>query len=108
MTSTTAEKPERPIEDTLLDEDMGYYFKTMKDTKEIYHYNQARGIYVNEGEIIIQTQAEGMKPDISTHRVNEIMNHIRRRTYTNRDEFDFNKPEILNLQNGLLNIDTLV
>lgn len=44
---------------------------------------------------------------ITTGIVNEVMNHIRRRTYTNRAEFDASQPEILNLQNGLLNVDTL-
>jgi P4 family phage/plasmid primase-like protien len=44
---------------------------------------------------------------VSTSTVNEAMNHIRRRTYTNRADFDTNEPHILNLQNGLLNIDTL-
>jgi putative DNA primase/helicase len=83
-------------------------FTTMDDTREIYYYDESKGIYVSGGEIIIESQAESMTDGrVSTGMVNEAMNHIRRRTYTNRNEFDSGKPEILNLQNGLLNIDTL-
>ena len=85
-----------------------YHFNTMNDTREIYYYDESKGIYVGGGEIIIETLAESMTDGkITTGIVNEVMNHIRRRTYTNRAEFDSCKPEILNLQNGLLNVDTL-
>jgi len=99
------EDDDERIEDTL----MGMYcFKTMSDTKEIYHYDESKGIYVSGAEIIIESQAELMtEGEVTTSIVNEVMNHIRRRTYTNRNEFDAGRPEILNLENGLLNIDTL-
>jgi putative DNA primase/helicase len=99
------ERQQEAIEDTLMDM---YYFRTMKDTKEIYYYNEGNGIYSNGAEIIIESEAESMTDGkISTAHVNESMNHIRRRTYTDRSGFDVREPHILNLQNGLLNIDTL-
>jgi phage/plasmid-associated DNA primase len=85
-----------------------YHFRTMSDTKEIYHYDESKGIYVSGAEIVIESQAELMtNGTVSTSTVNEAMNHIRRRTYSNRAEFDTISPHIINLQNGILDIDTL-
>jgi putative DNA primase/helicase len=104
MTNVEEKKQKQKLHDILLDT---YQFRTMSDTKEIYYYDYNKGIYTDGGEIIIESQAETMDSDVTTGIVNEVMNHIRRRTYTNRNEFDSGKPEVLNLQNGLLNIDTL-
>jgi P4 family phage/plasmid primase-like protien len=99
------QEQEERIENVLMDM---YRFRTMSDTKEIFYYDESRGIYVSGAEIIIESQAELMTDGtVSTSIVNEAMNHIRRRTYTNRPDFDASQPHILNLQNGLLNIDTL-
>jgi phage/plasmid-associated DNA primase len=99
------QEQEERIENVLMDM---YRFRTMSDTKEIFYYDESRGIYVSGAEIIIESQAELMTDGtVLTSIVNEAMNHIRRRTYTNRPDFDASQPHILNLQNGLLNIDTL-
>jgi P4 family phage/plasmid primase-like protien len=98
------EEEEERIENVLMDM---YDFRTMNDTKDIYYYDEARGLYAPAGEIIIETQAEAMNDKVSTAIVNEAMNHIRRRTYTSRAEFDTNQPHVINLKNGLLNMDTL-
>jgi P4 family phage/plasmid primase-like protien len=99
------QEQEERIENVLMDM---YCFRTMNDTKEIFYYDEGRGIYVSGAEIVIESQAELMTDGtVSTSTVNEAMNHIRRRTYTYRTEFDISEPQILNLQNGLLNIDTL-
>jgi putative DNA primase/helicase len=90
------------ITDYLLDE---YTFKTMKDIEEIYYYDSQHGIYVAGAESIIKARVEEIEPGISSHQVNEILNHIIRRTYTNRAEFDADK-DIINVKNGLLNIYT--
>ena len=100
-----AEETQEAIEDILMDM---HHFRTMSDTKEIYYYNEDNGIYSGGAEIIIESQAESMTDGkVTTAHVNESMNHIRRRTYTDRSDFDLREPHILNLQNGLLNIDTL-
>ena len=98
------QEQEERIENVLMDM---YHFRTMSDTKEIYYYDETRGIYVPGAEIIIESEAESMDNEVTTSIVNEAMNHIRRRTYINRADFDSNQPHIINLQNGLLNIDTL-
>lgn len=82
-----------------------FRFKTLKDTGEILYYDENKGLYVN-GTWLIEEQSEILFPNIGTYEVKEISNHIRRRTGIERSRFDSN-PEILNLQNGLLNIETL-
>ena len=80
-------------------------FATMDDTGEIYHYDVDRGVYVPGGAVLIATEAEEYENRISTCKVNEIINKIRRRTYVNRTEFDKDS-NLLNLKNGLFNIVT--
>jgi putative DNA primase/helicase len=63
------------------------------------------GIYVSTGECVIEAQLELLCPEISTHKVQEVMQKIKRRTLTNREEFDSNE-DIVNVENGLLNIHT--
>jgi phage/plasmid-associated DNA primase len=83
-----------------------YIFKTFTDTKEIYWYDNKSGIYRSNGESIIETLVESTKPNISTHEVNEIINHVRRRTLTPRSEFD-SQIEWLTLENCVVNLTTL-
>lgn len=79
-----------------------FEFRTMSDTKELYYYDAIHGIYVPAGECLIEAQLELLYPEISTHKVQEVTNKIKRRTLTNRDEFDSNEG-IVNVKNGLLN-----
>jgi D5 N terminal like len=83
-----------------------YTFKTLKDTEEIYYYDIGRGIYVTGGESLIKSEAENIAPDISTNQVNEIINHIIRRTLTDRSEFDA-QIEWLATKNCMINLQTL-
>jgi P4 family phage/plasmid primase-like protien len=82
-----------------------YTFRTMRDNEEIWYYDIARGLYVRSGDSIIREYVEILNPKIKTHAVNEIIQKIRRRTYVDRDQFD-NNPDIINIQNGLLDIWT--
>jgi len=82
-----------------------YDFATMRDTGEIYVYRD--GFYTPEGEAFIQEEARRLLGEnFTTHRVNEIVNWIKYSTYVKREWFDSSK-KIINLQNGLLNIETL-
>jgi P4 family phage/plasmid primase-like protien len=102
--SAKKKEDQPPIHDQL----MGmYHFKTMRDTKEIYYYDQAKGIYVEGADTLIEEKAEEYDPEVTTAEINESMNHIRRRSYAHRSDFDIREPHILNVQNGLLNIDKL-
>jgi P4 family phage/plasmid primase-like protien len=82
-----------------------FSFKTMRDNEEIYYYRNDVGIYLGFGESIIREYVEVLDPNIKTYQVNEIIQKIKRRTYVSRDQFDEN-PDIINVQNGLLNIWT--
>jgi P4 family phage/plasmid primase-like protien len=82
-----------------------YTFRTMRDNEEIWYYDIAQGLYVRSGDSIIREYVEILNPKIKTHTVNEIIQKIRRRTYVDRDQFD-NNPDIINIQNGLLDIWT--
>ena len=83
-----------------------YAFKTIKDNEEIYYYDFNRGVYTQGGEWLIKEQCEILYPEVRTHNVQEVINHVKRRTGVSRSRFDSDSPHILNLQNGLLNIQT--
>jgi hypothetical protein len=80
-----------------------YEFKTMSDTRELYYCDAYQGIYILAGECLVEAQLELLCPKIYTHKVHEVINKIKRRTLTPRDQFDSNE-EIVNVKNGLLNI----
>lgn len=82
-----------------------YTFKTMRDNDEIYYYDVYRGVYVGFGDATIKEYVEVLNPKIKTHTVNEIVQKIKRRTGIDRHDFDINT-DIINVQNGLLNIWT--
>jgi putative DNA primase/helicase len=67
-----------------------YTFATMKDTDEIYYYDSNRGIYVKEGEVFIKKELASMQNYLPTYQVNEIINTIKAKTYTDRKDFDNN------------------
>ncbi len=79
--------------------------KTLKDTNEMLYYDS--GVYRRGGEteVLIELEKLGGYEITNTMR-NEILAAIRSRSYENRSAFDFD-PNILNLKNGLLNIETM-
>jgi putative DNA primase/helicase len=82
-----------------------YSLKTMRDNEEMYYYDVGRGVYLNLGDSVIKEYLEILNPKIRTHTVNEIIQKIKRRTFVDRDKFD-NNIDIINVQNGLLDIWT--
>jgi len=85
--------------------DSGFSFVTFADTKEILQYTD--GIYQRGAETTIEATVEyvmdGFK--VTKNAIAEIIGHIQRRTYMERNEFDTDK-DIINLENGLYNIVT--
>jgi hypothetical protein len=57
------------------------------------------------GEWLIKEQCEILYLQISTYKVDGVINHIKRRTAVELSEID-SSLDILNLKNGLLNIET--
>src|SRR6476661_3182647 len=91
------------ITDTLIE---NFIFKTMQDTREIYRYDEQKGIFIKNGEPFIESQSESLCRTISTCEVNEVLNHIRRRTLTERKEFD-SQIEWIACKNQMINLNTL-
>ncbi|GAI61178.1 unnamed protein product, partial [marine sediment metagenome] len=88
--------------DDLLSE---YSFKTMRDNEECLIYKE--GVYTSLGEAVIKEECEKRVPKkfMTSHSVNEVIGHIKRSTYVDRRKFNREK-WILNLENGLYNIQT--
>ena len=81
-----------------------YHFKTIRGTKEILYYKD--GCYQYEGESIIEAECERVFGEyIKTRNVTEIIDHIRRDTYINREDLNKDK-SVLPLQNGLFDLTT--
>ena len=81
-----------------------YYFKTIQDTEEVIYYKD--GYYHYEGEAIVGAECERVFGEhIKTRNVTEILNHIRRATYINRNVINQDKT-VLPLQNGLFDLTT--
>jgi hypothetical protein len=83
-----------------------FTFATMTDNGEMYYYDKERGYYIQNAEWKIKEFIQLMRPGVSTHIKQEVINQIKDSTYVERSRFDSN-PDILNLENGLLNIRTL-
>lgn len=84
-----------------------YHFKTVTEEDKILFYLYYDNGYYHKGAIpIIKRICEETFPDIINNRkISEIIGHISRSTYTKLEETNTN-PKILNLKNGLLNIET--
>jgi len=81
------------------------HFATPTDTEVIHHY--INGIYKPNGATYIKGCVETvMKGEhISGRIVSEVVGHIQRKTYIERDEFDKN-PDEITVENGVLNTKT--
>lgn len=98
---TTLEKlSHAELADLVMDK---YQFATIAETEDILFYKD--GIYVKGAEQLIKNEIESAYPDISSHLVHEAIEHIRRRTYVKREQFDTDA-YVINVKNGLINIVT--
>jgi P4 family phage/plasmid primase-like protien len=81
-----------------------YVFKTPTDTEELHLYKD--GVYI-EARATIKSEIESiLKHSATIGFCNEIIDHFRRRSYVDREEFN-NIIDYLPLTNGLLNLKTL-
>lgn len=81
-----------------------YHFKTAVDTEKLYHY--AHGVYLDDGEAVAKALIETEFSMITNNKiVADVIGKIKRRTFI--DPCEFNKEKIINLKNGLLEIETL-
>jgi P4 family phage/plasmid primase-like protien len=81
-----------------------FRFITIEENREILIYD--KGVYVNRGEIVIEKTAESLCGyEVANKHIAEIKGHIMRLTYHKREELDADV-NIINLKNGLYNIET--
>ncbi len=81
-----------------------HHFKTTTDTKKIYHYKG--GVYRDDGETFLEELIESEFGDSTDNRlVADVVGKIKRRTYQDRNAF--NNQNVVNVLNGLLDLDTL-
>ena len=84
-----------------------FHFATMEDTEEVYIYRD--GFYRPNGASFIRSQVERMfqegEDSASKRTAEEVVDAIRRRTYTDRN--DFNPPGKLCLKNGVFDLTEL-
>jgi P4 family phage/plasmid primase-like protien len=79
-------------------------FITIEESREILYYEN--GVYVKGGDILIEKIAENLCGyDLANKHLAEIKGHIMRKTYHKRQELDADIT-IINLKNGLYNIET--
>ena len=79
-----------------------YNFKTLRDTEEILVYEH--GVYRPNGRFKIKEESQIEKEDCYNNLVAEIIGTVQRKTGIDRDEFD-SYPNLLNLENGILDIE---
>ena len=79
-----------------------YIFKTIRDTQETLYYEN--GVYRTNAETLINAECESRIPNCTSYMRREVFKTIQASTYTERNQFDAD-PVILNLENGLLNLE---
>lgn len=81
-----------------------HHFKTVEDTEKLYHYDH--GVYLESGEVILKALVESEFSDITTDTlIRDVIGKVKRRTYTKRALF--NNGHVLNVKNGLIDLDTM-
>jgi len=99
------EKKPAPIVETITEDILNRYrFITIEESKEILVYDN--GVYTQGGEVVIEKTAESLYGyKVANRYLAEIKGHIMRKTYRKREELDLDI-NIINLKNGLYNIET--
>ncbi len=81
-------------------------FRTMSDSREIYVYDPARGIYINSADRVIESRTESIIGVHTTRNlVFEVSEVVRRRTFADRSDFDVDD-NVLVVRNGVLDLST--
>ncbi len=67
-----------------------YHFKCMKDTDELYYFEDSLGVYINGGEWLIKSECLKYDPEIKPGEVDESIKRIMWSNYRDRSDFDSN------------------
>jgi len=83
-----------------------FSFITFEDTDEIYIYRE--GVYQEGGEASIKKLCEEvLREEANTHRVNEVINHVKRSTLISRREIADSDVKFLCVENGVLDLSEI-
>ncbi len=83
-----------------------YSIKTINGTRKRELYLYRDGIYV-QGENFVRSHIQTiLQEQTSNHYLNEIIERVKGSTLINREDFEVNK-NLINLNNGVLNIETM-
>ena len=105
-TSKTKLEKIDPIEEAVRLLMAKHRFATIWENKEILYYDEDKGVYVKDGERLIEEEVDRTFGfDLRTAGISEVMKFIMRKTYVKMEEFDSNI-YIINLKNGLYNWKT--
>jgi len=80
-----------------------FHFRTERHSERVLEYKN--GVYEYGGETTIKEECEKIIPECSTHKVKEVINIIRRGTYIPKDQGFGDYKNLLNLKNGILDLD---
>lgn len=98
---------DKPFQNHLISKHLAreHHIITMYDNEQLLIYKD--GYYQQEAESLLKEQVqEILQVDATTHRVKEIINQVKRMTYKNRDLFDKTPLHLINLKNGIYNLQT--
>src|SRR5919197_3215056 len=103
--SDNGKEKRSPIVQTITEDILNRYrFITIEESKEILVYDN--GVYTQGGEVVIEKTAESLYGyKVANRYLAEIKGHIMRQTYHKREELD-SEVNIINLKNGLYNIQS--
>ena len=90
------------IGNTLLN---NYIFKTRKDSKDIFFCNGGHVFENDTSESLIEEKTKQMLDECKSHMQEEVIKHIRTKTYEPKEKFGLPKEHIA-VENGILNLET--
>lgn len=77
-------------------------FLTTEDSGELWTYGD--GLWKPRGEILVEGKVEGLfQEDATVHRSNEVLGHVRRATFTDRQVFN-SRDDLVNVENGVIDL----
>lgn len=103
-TTKSKEAKEQQIAEILTQLKALYTFKTPTDLKDLYYYED--GIYKLAESKIENLLEQQLGAKAYTYLINEIINHLQRASYVDRDEFN-KYTGLIPVENGLLNLQTM-
>ncbi len=89
------------IGNVLMDE---YLFKTMEESGDIYHFNGSKVFESKTSEPLIEGKTKEMVDNCKGHLQDEVIRHIKTKTYEPKENFGLPKEKIA-VENGILNLE---